>query len=172
MSYLSEDKVAHWLTANGFAIARGLLAGRKEIDFVGVRFQGREVDRVHVEATVSGRATGEFGWQRARKQGHENATNYQKARDRLRWMFYDKDRVAGVVKFLGTEDYRRMLVLGDSPDRESVARACRNLGIELIDYATILRNLKHWRKLPFPNAGARNESYEIAHTLRANGGSA
>lgn len=53
MGLVAERFVEEWLHRNTFFTVRGLTAGRREIDLLALKVQGDQVEKIHVEVSVS-----------------------------------------------------------------------------------------------------------------------
>ncbi len=140
MSDLVEDVARNWLMSKGYFVLHGpRFKGQGELDFLAVRFEmDRIVERLHVEVHSSANPVTYLGQGQAGK-GTDPVEGVQKF---IKRKFLRPAAIKAAKRVFGTEDFRRMLILGNVNSQDVVLRACAKARIEVVRVWEVCEDLR------------------------------
>ena len=153
VSDVSEEIVRSWLMSRGYFVLQGVrFKGQGELDFLAVRFEGDKVEeRWHVEVNMSANPVTSLG----QKQAGEGTDPKQGVESYIERKFLQAKTIKAVANVFGTENYRRMLVLGNVNNESTVLRACNRASITVVRTWKVLREVRQRRGRWLTSEGRR-----------------
>lgn len=153
MAFLAETLVDEWLNRQGYFTIRGLKDGVSEIDLLGVRTRGGQIEGCHVEVQASFRPVGYIApIPKAHRAGFaESATSAKRRPDALlpkcvaAWVekkyLSRKKAVARKRAWTGI-DWKFVFVHAVVREPKELSLIASH-GIEVVPFHRIIRDLKH-----------------------------
>ncbi len=144
MSLLDEQIVEEWLNRRGFFTTRGVKVGLGEIDLLAVRLADGSPECWHVECQISFRPIGYLG-------GNTNARRRSEADVKVgidQWhhkKFCAPNKVEEQQRLIPGSTWKQFLVHAEFRHKSEMP-LLRELGVELISYRSILRDLVDEKK--------------------------
>lgn len=140
MADLFEEATASWLMARGYFILHGMrFEGQGELDFLAVRLSDNGTpERLHVEVHVSENPITNIGQKKAGK-GTDAA---QGARQFVQRKFFRPQVVKTAQRLLGSQEYGRLLILGNVNNQVAIMSECRKRGVKVTRFWQISKYLR------------------------------